>query len=394
LRILYCSNAFPPADREGGPPFSSFHLATALVDAGAEVRVVTTDRNGSHRLDVPTDRWREFQGLPVWYARTWRGPWVYGPTLSRVINEEVARADCVISASTLWTYTGYCIWSACGKSGKPSLLYLRNLLSPWALGYRGLRKRLHWNLLGRRILASADAVVALSGQEREDIRRMGVRARIEVIPNGAIAPDASPALTRERLSRYLPVLDGRRYVLFLGRLHPIKGLDLLLAAIERLSVEFPDVAFVLAGPADRSFASKMKAILDQHDPTRRVVLPGTVSGEAKTLLLKFAHAFVLPSYSEGLPVAVLEALASGCPVVITKQCNLPEVAVAGAGIEINPDQSELAAAIGRLLLDTGLRQAMASNALRLAKEKFDWGVIGTRVLSLCQEIVIVASGRR
>ena len=394
MRLLLCTNAFPPADREGGPPFSGLHLATALVEAGAQVRIVTTNRNGSHRLDVPTDQWREFQGLPVWYASTWRGPWVYGRALSRVIREEVARADGVINSSTLWTYAGYCSWRACSKFGKPSLLYPRNLLSPWALGYRGVRKRLHWNLLGRHIVESADAIVALTEKEREDVRRMGVRARVEVIPNGAVMPDSSPALTRGALDRLLPALAGRRFVLFLGRLHAIKGLDLLLAAIESLSGEFPEVAFVLAGPLDRSYGPRMKALVDRHDPLRRVLLPGTVRGESKALLLKFASVFVLPSYSEGLPVAVLEALANGCPVVVTKQCNLPEVVIAGAGREINPDQSELTAAVRQILLDEGLRQQMASNALRLVKERFDWGAIGIKVLSLFEETDRLAPGRR
>jgi poly(glycerol-phosphate) alpha-glucosyltransferase len=117
-----------------------------------------------------------------------------------------------------------------------------------------------------------------------------------------------------------------------------------------------------------------------------VVLPGPVSGTTKAAWLEHADVFVLPSYSEGMPVAVLEALGAGCPVVITNACGVPEVAQVDAGIVINPTVDELSAALAALLGDERRRRTMGERARALARAAFDWDVIARRTLALCQEV--------
>lgn len=386
MRILLCTNAFLPADREGGPPFSNFHLAKALRDEGADVRVLTTDRNGGERLAVVTDCWTDYATIPVWYAKTWPGPLLYAPSLRRVMREEAMLADCIINSGTLWTYCGYCGWRSCRRLGKPAVTYTHGVLSPWALAFKPVRKRIHWALIGRRILEDSAAIVALARRESAEIESLGLRTPIEVIPNGATIPAEDHPFSRSELSDRLPELGERRYVLFLGRLHWKKGLDLLLPAIGRLRSEFPDVVLVLAGPVDPTYAATVRELLQVHAGDR-VVMTGAVNGELKLLLLRFADVFVLPSYSEGLPVAVLEAIANSRPVVITEMCNLPEVKAWGAGIEIPPRVDAVTDSLRRLLRDPELRNEMGTSAGRLAREQFSWPKIALRTLALCGRVV-------
>ena len=376
-----------PAESFGGLPFSTFYLCQSLTRAGADVRVVTTDCNGAGRLDVPTDRWTTYEDVPVWYARNRGGPLLYAPSAARALAERMPHVDCVINSGTLWSHLGFLPWRATVRRRIPSLTYVRGLLDPWAFNFKPWRKRIYWHTIGKRILRDSTIVIALSDSERAALRRLRVSNRIEVIPNGAFL-DTGPS-PRTLVDTKMAELRGRRYVLFLGRIHPKKGVDLLVRAIANGAFERERLAFVIAGPLDAEYAVEWQQLLVSARLNDAVVIPGAVRGELKAALLRNAECFVLPSHSEGLPVAVLEALAAGCPVVISRQCNLPEVEAARAGIVIDPEVGELTSAIQNVLADEGRRNEMREQARALA-QKFDWNVIAQRVLLLCREI----AGRR
>jgi glycosyltransferase involved in cell wall biosynthesis len=388
MRILVCAPGFMPAQSAGGPPFSTFYLCRGLQKAGADVRVVTTDWNGPTRLHVPTDRWTTYEEIPVWYARNRGGPVMYSPSAARIIAEWMPRVDCVINSGTLWFHLGFASWRTARRYQTPSLTYVRGLLDPWAFNFKPVRKRVYWAAIGKRILRDSTVVVALTESERKAIRALDVSTRIEVIPNGASVDLESTS--RAFLDESIPSLSGRRYVLFLGRIHAKKGLDVLLEAISAYRSDDPGTGFVVAGPVDVEYAAHWEGLVDRYGLRGSLITPGPVSGALKAALFEHADVFVLPSRSEGLPVAVLEALAAGCPVVITKECNVPEVAHARAGIVVEPDATQVGRAMRALLNDREQRRAMSDNARMLARESFDWDVIAQRTIALCRDI---ASGR-
>jgi glycosyltransferase involved in cell wall biosynthesis len=385
MRILVCSPGFMPAQSAGGPPFSTFNLCKGLRSAGADVRVVTTDWNGPTRLDVPTDCWTNYDEIPVWYARNRGGPIMYSPSGARAIAEWMPRVDCVINSGTLWFHLGFASWRAAIRHRTPSLTYVRGLLDPWAFNFKPVRKRVYWRLVGKRILRDSTVVVALTESERQAIRAQNVSTRIEVVPNGA-SVDLGGA-SRTLLESAFPALSAHRYVLFLGRIHAKKALDVLLEAIALYRAQDSDTRFVVAGPVDLEYMRDWRQLLDRFGLNGSLVTPGPVSGALKAALFEYADVFVLPSRSEGLPVAALEALAAGCPVVITKQCNLPEVEEARAGIIVEPDATQVVSAMRALLNDEDRRRAMSENARVLAHESFDWDVIAQRIMTLCAELI-------
>ena len=352
---------------------------------GADVRVVTTNRNGNGHLNVPLDRWTSHDGVPVWYAKTSAGPYLYSSSTATVLGESIPHADCIINSSTLWLHSGWLAWRAAKRYGTPSLNYPRGLLDAWAYRHKQFRKQVSWHVIGKRILQDSAAIVALSERERQRIRAMRVTTRIEVIPNGA-EPSAIGTPSRAWLDATYPTLGGRRYVLFLGRIHQKKGIDLLLGAIRALRGRTEGVAFVIAGPVDEAYRARWRELLRANDVVNSLVLTGPVSGATKAALLRHASLFVLPSYSEGMPLAVLEALAAGCPVVITEACALPEVAEARAGVVSKANVDELAAALSSLLGNEPRRSAMSLRAAALARSSFDWTPIATRTLALCREV--------
>lgn len=387
MNITIATNALLPADKEGGPAYSNFYLAQALLKAGAAVCVVTTDRNGPDRLDVPVDRWIERDGAPVFYASTRAGAWIRSPSYAEAIDGAVAKSDVCIMSGVFWNHTGFAAARACWRGSVPYITMPRGLLSPWALNHKGLKKRLYWNLLARRIVDHSAALVALAEQEERDIISTGIRRPVHVIPNGAFVDGLDLAGGAPAAPSTLSLPSSvKRYVLFLGRIHPKKGLDVLIPAFDRVAARFEDVALVIAGTSDADYQEQFDALLKKAATRERIHLVGNVSGAAKAALLRGASVFALTSYSEGLPVAVLEALAAGQPVVLTPGCNLPEVSAKGAGLEVRLDAEAVALALMRVLDDSSLRQSLAANALRLARESFSWDAVARRMLNLCQTI--------
>jgi glycosyltransferase involved in cell wall biosynthesis len=386
MKVVVCSNAFLPAELEGGPPFSTYNLCRALSQEGAEVSVVATNRNGTAHLPVATDGWSGFEGLPVWYAKAGRDSYYFAPSAARALASIGASADVIINSGTLWTHLGFLAWRAGRRRGIPSITYVRGLLDPWARAYRRHRKRLYWRLLGERLLRDTAAIVALTHAEKTEVEATGVKTRVEVIPNGVdVAEHARPA-ERRLLVDLSRALGERRYLLFLGRVHPIKGIDILVRSFAEIAREMPDVDLAIAGPVDPRFETRFQQLLDSSGMRARVALTGPVAGRVKHALLQHAEALVLPSYSEGLSMAALEALASRCPVILSRRCNLPQVALHRAGLEIDPDEGQLRDALHRLLSDDSLRAELAENAYRLACQHFDWRVVGKRVLELCASV--------
>ena len=217
--------------------------------------------------------------------------------------------------------------------------------------------------------------------EARQFRAFGLTAPTVIVPNG-IDPSkfGRPA---PRLAERLDLEPEARTLLFLSRLHPKKGVDVLLRAFALVSGALPDVTLVVAGHDGGSgYATVLRRLAETLGIAGRCRFVGEVRGEAKLDLLSGADAFVLVSHSEGLPVAVIEAMASGLPVIITPGCNLPEVAKYNAGLIVEPRPESVGRAIADLFADRAGSETMGENGTRLVAEKFKWQRIGGRTIEI------------
>jgi glycosyltransferase involved in cell wall biosynthesis len=387
LSVVLIANSYYPADEEGGPPFSNRELANSMARAGVRVAVVTTDRNGAHRLDVPKNQWVTVGNTPVYYAATEKGTWLRSPTFSRTASQAIRSADVCVLSAVFWSYTGLAAWFACRRFNVPYVTYARGFLSPWALDQKSVKKAFYWRLIARRIVNGSKALVALADQEARDYSRLHLTPPITVIPNGAHVDEGQVAdhPTSGTNPGTFESASGD-YFLFLGRIHTKKGIDLLLPAFERCINDGCGARLVIAGPIDKSYQEEFSKLVAACSARDRVDVIGTVSGAAKSQLIRGARAFILSSYSEGLPVAVLEAMSLGIPVIITAECNLPEVAVERAGVIVELNAASLSAAMAHVWIDARFRAELSVNAKRLARDRFSWDSVGTRVAELCRRI--------
>lgn len=390
MQILNVTSVFPPAWAYGGPVTTIYKVAAGLQQLGHTVMTLTTNLGcGGELIARPGDEtlWKE---TPVVYYPVRRGVPFYSPELRRGLRQRVSSCDLLLVNGN-WTYVNWAGRVESAAANLPYILYTHGVFDPWAIAHHGLRKKIWWQLVERENYRRAAAIIALTQAEIGQVRAMGVTTRVEVIPNGVDPNDFEDFESREALEQRFPTMKSRRIVLFLGRLHQKKGLEELVPCFRDVLQKHPDALLVLAGPDDRGYRQEVETLVRHNNLTSSVLFTGLVSGATKAGLLRAAALFVLPSYSEGLPLGVLEAMACARPVVITPYCNLPEVEEAGAGLIVPPRAHVLAAAISALLADNHAMDLIGQNGLRLVKERFTWDSIARKTAALCEEI---ACGRQ
>ena len=188
-------------------------------------------------------------------------------------------------------------------------------------------------------------------------------------------------------SRY-PAAEGKRLIVYLGRISYSKGLDLLARAFGRVVRSHQDTWLVLVGPDHEGYGAEVRRVLDQEGVLEQAIFTGMIPEQEKIEALWAADVFVLPSYVEGFGIAMIEAMACERPVVITSgSCMRREVAQAEAGLVVNCEVEELAQALIRLLDDPQLRRRMGQNGKNLVEAKFTWSKVAERMLGVYEEVL-------
>ena len=339
--------------------------------------VATTDDNGAARLPVKLGQPLMEAGVTYLYFRRQSRFYTVSWPLSRWLAAHVAEYDLVhLHALFSFAATAGAFWA--NRRGVPYLVRPLGVLNTWGIqNRRPLLKRLSLHWIERRILAHAAAIHFTSEQERTEAAFALPAARSVIIPNPVAIPEAEES-PNVFLAQH-PELAGKRMILFLSRLDPKKGLDLLLGAFAQAQTSLPDTALVLAGNGDDAFVDELRDKARLLG-LRRVVWAGFLEGQLKRAAFAAAHVFVLPSYSENFGIAVVEAMAMGLPVIVSDQVGIQrEIARANAGIVVGCDATELSQAIQQTLNNQVARNEMAQNGRRLA-QKFAPPAVTARLL--------------
>jgi glycosyltransferase involved in cell wall biosynthesis len=320
----------------GGPAVSVTSLAGAQARLGHEVTLACLDYDHlGPQVRVP-DGVRLVSQKGNFLTVHGRG---WSPRFARRL-EELARGVDVVHDHGLWMWPNKYARVAAGKAGKPLVISPRGMLEDWSLGRSKMRKRVAWMLFEKENLRSAKLFHATSVSEAESIEKnlsftvtfTFTKPRIVVAPNGVEIPQRIPK--REVVEEKFPELKGRRFVLFMSRIHPKKGLDVLLEAWRqqqrdgrlRLRLRLRDgqeveqeAVLVIAGADLVGYGEEVKRMIREKGLEGGVVMTGHVDGEVREALLGHAEFMVLPSHSENFGLVVAESLAAGRPVVTTNK---------------------------------------------------------------------------
>jgi glycosyltransferase involved in cell wall biosynthesis len=356
--------------RSGGPSRTVPALCSAMAAEGAKVEIVAVRENKMEAVN------KSLEGLDLRVIST--GTSRYDPLSWRrefqlCVEKALDTAESpVIYDVGLWLPSNHYARIVARRRKVPFVASPRGMLSERALQVSKLRKRMAWLAYQKRDLLAADAFHATSAAEADDIRARGVRKPIAVIPNGVNLPNAE----RNRSRR-----DHRKTVLFLSRLHPIKGIEDLITAWARLQPQGWRV--VLAGPDEKNYRAKLEALVRQLDLGQAISFRGPVTDVEKWGLYGQADLFVLPSYSESFGQVIAEALASGLPVVTTKATPWQEVEASNCGWWIEPGVESLITALNEAVNCTfDNLHAMGQRGRTLIREKYSWNVAAKQMLAL------------
>jgi glycosyltransferase involved in cell wall biosynthesis len=398
LKVLQVIPYFAPAWQYGGPIHVVLGLSQKLAENGHEVTIATTTANGVEELEIGQIGPVPYEDLEVHYYRRIRlERWLsqipywgqtvgffYAPDLKTFIRENIQRFD-VLHLHEFFCYPAVVAAKIAKRSRVPYVIHTHGMLDPVRLGRRKLKKMLYLNLMGRRVLNGAHGIVAITEAERQHLVKLGIRSPITVIPNGVQAQDTE-AVVRASSEHHGTIEDGR-VVLFLGRIHPMKGLDLLVEAFARTASRRNGASLVIAGPDEIGYKNDLLKKCSALNLNGQLKFVGTVADDEKKSLLARADIFALTSYSEGFSMAILEALSYGKPVVITDTCYFDDVSKYHAGLVSPCDVGAIAKNLDTLLSDSDLRDRMGKNARRLIREKYTWDIVADKTARFYQNIV-------
>jgi glycosyltransferase involved in cell wall biosynthesis len=365
------------------------HLTWLLSDAGGGIPPVvsalaTEQRRSGVEVDAlgvrdparpPVD-----SGARVFPAA---GPLALGfsPDLARALG--AANPDLVhLHGLFTWSSQLARVWGS--HTQRPVVVAPHGMLEPWALANSAWKKRLFRLLVEDRNLTQARCLHALCAAEAGNLRRLGLRNPVATIPNGVALDGIPSAPDRSALGSTHPRLAGRKVLLFLGRIHPKKGLPHLIEAWASLRRDGAarDWALLIAGPDQLGHAAEVSARVHALGLEDAVLFTGPAYGQAKNDLLAGADAFVLPSFSEGFSMAVLEAMAWRLPVVVSRQCNL-EVEAPGVGLLCEPDAASVAERLRDLLaLSDAERQAMGTRGRAEVERRYTWPIVAAQLVEV------------
>lgn len=362
------------APASGGPVTAALGMTRALAAAGIEVRLLATSFGSP-----PSPRGLDAALFP---CRT--NVWRFAPDLGRALRDEVKRAD-LVHVHTLWTYPTFAAARAAWRAGVPYVVRPCGMLDAWSVGQKALRKRLYLRLLEDRTIEGAAALHWTSETERRGAVRQGRHGF--VLPLG-LAPEvldapANPAAFRARF----PTVGDRPVVLFLGRLHGKKQPGLLLEAFTLARKRIPAAVLVLAGPGSPEERRGLESRVEAAGLSDHVCFTGLLRGGETRDALAAASLFVLPSLQENFGMAVAEALAAACPVVVSPQVGLAEaVRTHAAGLVVQPTADTLADAIVDLMSDEPRRAVFGENGRRLART-LSWTALAPRLIATYEELL-------
>lgn len=302
---------------------------------------------------------------------------------SRYIKSAVLSSDAdILHAEGLWRYPHLLMEQWKNKLKRPIICSPHGMLDPYIIKEQGKLKRIISNMFFQKSLDAVTCYHALCQKELEDIRLYGIRQPVAIIPNGIDLPSEDVHFEKQ---------DNFRHLLYLGRIHKKKGIDLLIKAIGEIKQEYPELLnnwiIDIVGWDHENTRISLETLVKQYDICNTVKFHGGLYDKDKARMYATCDAYILPSHGEGLPMTVLEAWSWKKPVIITPQCNLPEGYEKKAAIKIDDNDMSVKKGLLRLInMDKEELREMGLNGYKLVKEQFTWDIAARKMLELYKYI--------
>jgi glycosyltransferase involved in cell wall biosynthesis len=367
MRLIHIVPAI--SEESTGPSYSVVRLCESLIAGGQDVTLGVLDWTP---MASPPRFVKDFP-LGMGPRRLGRSP-----RMCRWLDKQAGDNSIdVIHNHSLWMMPNVYPGLVARKHHVPLVVSPRGTLSEWALQHGSIVKRPFWRLVQAPALGATSCFHATAESEYKDIRRVGFRQPVAIIPNGIDMPELT-----------LKPRENVRTLLFLGRVHPSKGLDLLLPAWRSVQSRFTDWCLVIAGPDNGGYLKKLQDLADQMQ-LKRIEFVGEVKGKRKWDVYRTAALFVLPTYSENFGMTVAEALAAGVPAIVSKGAPWPALEQRRAGWWIDVGLDPLVTCLNYALSQTDAALTeMGQRGRSWMEKEFSWKQLGQRMSETYRWIVL------
>lgn len=385
MRVLHILPSLTSSS--GGPVQVVTQLCQELKKEGIEVAIATTG-TGEHKNQIISNT------LPTYYFVRRFTPFLpkefaFSPALRNWLSKHIIEFD-LLHIHYLFTYPSTIAAHYASKHKIPYILRPAGMLSPRCLKKSVFKKQLYTLFFEKRNLKNAAAIHFTSEEEMNTARNLKLNNQCALVPNGLnLEKFKNMEFLKGVFRKQHPQVNGKKIILFLSRIHPIKGLDLLIPALKILSQKRSDFVFVLAGSGPKNYERRVKRALASSGLTGLTIFTGFLEDEMKFALLADADVFVLPSYHESFGMAVAEAMAAGLAVIISNKVNIYKlIEDYKAGIVTELNRQEIASMLDRLLSNERLRLEMGANGRRLVEDNFDVKKTAKQMLKIYNQLAL------
>jgi glycosyltransferase involved in cell wall biosynthesis len=371
MNIIHFTTALSP--QFGGPARSVPSLCLGLARQGHSVNLVHLDFGKSYsEVDLPKHENLHYHAIPVMMSMGLRPVLIPGfrSRLEVLVQE---KKDLVFHDNGIWLPYSGLVLQVAERSNARMITSTRGMLEPWAMEYGRIRKFLGWHLYQKKRLAKNDVIHATSAEEALNIRKLGLKTHITVIPTGTVLPDLKPLKK--------PIRKAKKTALFLSRIHPKKGLINLVKAIGELKPT--DWQVIIAGYDEEGHQGEIQNAVNDAGLAEYFSFPGPADDHEKWQLYRSADLFILPSYSENFGLVVAEALAAELPVITTRGTPWKDLVEYNCGWWIEPSSRALVETLKEAFsLEPEKLSEMGKNGRQLIERKYSWPSIAEDMIDV------------
>ncbi len=348
MKVLHVTPYFAPAFCYGGPPRSIHSLCRGLKQIDVQVSVLTTTANGPGELPASITANEDYDGIATRYVpRSFPKKFFVARQFARHLNELLPRHD-LVHLHGCWNYVAWKTMRHCRRNAVPYVVSPRGMLDQTSLRHSSLKKWLALRLGEGTSLRGAAAFQASTEEERARIEDNEFGRPIDVIPNSLDTQEFDDLPSREAARRELGIPAGDSVFIYVGRLHPQKGLDVLCEAFRIVVGQRPHCRLILVGDGDPIYRLGLQQRFHDLVAGQQLIFAGQLEGPRRLKAYAASNVFAFASQCESFGMSVCEAMASGLPVVLSRECPWPQVEQWNAGLRV----PRVAAAFAQAMLES------------------------------------------
>lgn len=369
MKILHVIPYIHP--RYGGPSKAIIEMCKSQKDMGIDVEIATTHFHNEEPVLISS--------LKINFFPSYLGELKYSPELKKWLEKNIKKYD-LVHIHTIFAYSTVIGTKLSRKYKIPHIIRTTGQLYEWCLNNKSkFRKKLWWHLFDKGSIKSADSIHYTTIEESRKIAYKIKPKSKYVLPIGLIK--------QKNKIVDIPLIKNKKYFIFLSRLNPIKGLDLLLPSIKEVLLK-NNYHLIIAGSGEEEYIQKLKKKISHLNLNNHVIFVGHVSGDTKYTLLKKARAFILPSHSENFGIAIIEAMAVGTPVLTSNKVGIyDDIINAKAGMVFSLKKDQIKFCCDKIINNDRFANSISENAKKLVEEKYNWSKITTKQIQIYQKII-------